>query len=184
MDDRIDLRQQQWAREMPDLDTVGMSILGRARLITLAARPAIEAVFARHGLDTADFDVLSTLLRSGAPHCLRPTELYQWLMITSGGLTARLTSLESRGLIERIADPRDGRSLLVRLSRKGLRKARAAIVEDMAVERELIAGLTAKEQASLSELLRKLTSAIEARGDGPVGASPVAKGARRSLSKR
>ena len=99
-DDRVGLRRRQWAVEMPGLDTSGMAILGRARVITLSARQAIEKVFDRHGLDTGDFDVLSTLLRSGPPYRLRPTELFRWLMITSGGLTARLARLEKRGLVE------------------------------------------------------------------------------------
>ena len=65
-DDHVGLRRRQWARELPDVDTRGMAVLGRARWITLAARPAIEAVFTRHGLDTGEYGVVSTLLRAGA----------------------------------------------------------------------------------------------------------------------
>ena len=65
---------------------VRLAVLGRARLITLAVRPEIEAVFARHGLDTGEFDTLATLLRAGPPYRLRPTELFSSLMISSGGL--------------------------------------------------------------------------------------------------
>ena len=163
-DDRIELRRRQWAVEMPGLDTSGMAILGRARVITLSVRPAIEKVFDSQGLDTADFDVLSTLLRSGPPYRLRPTELFRWLMITSGGLTARVSRLEKRGLVERVPDPADGRSLLVGLSADGLEKARAAIVEDMRTEAELLDGLSAKEQKALAELLRKLALSLESKG--------------------
>jgi DNA-binding MarR family transcriptional regulator len=162
-DDRIELRRKQWAKEMPDLDTTGMSILGRARVITLGVRPAIETVFERFDLDTGDFDVVSTLLRSGPPYRLRPTELFRWLMITSGGLSARLARLEKRGLVERIPDPADGRSLLVALTDKGLSKARAAIVEDMRTEAELLSGLSENERETLAELLRKLALSLEAK---------------------
>ncbi|HEV7372145.1 MarR family transcriptional regulator [Arenibaculum sp.] len=148
------------------MDTRGMAILGRARVITLGVRPAIEKVFERHGLDTGDFDVLSTLLRSGPPYRLRPTELFRWLMITSGGLTARVSRLEKRGLVERVPDPADGRSLLVGLSAAGREKARAAIVEDMRTEAELLDGLSAHEQEALAALLRKLASSLEAKGSG------------------
>lgn len=163
-DDRVGLRRRQWAVEMPGLDTSGMAILGRARVITLSARQAIEKVFDRHGLDTGDFDVLSTLLRSGPPYRLRPTELFRWLMITSGGLTARLARLEKRGLVERIADPSDGRSMLVGLSAEGLGKARAAVVEDMQTEADLLDGLSQDEQDALAELLGKLALSLEAKG--------------------
>lgn len=163
-DDRVELRRRQWAVEMPSLDTSGMAILGRARVITLSVRPAIEKVFDSHGLDTGDFDVLSTLLRSGPPYRLRPTELFRWLMITSGGLTARVSRLEKRGLVERVPDPADGRSLLVGLSADGLEKARATIVEDMRTEAELLDGLSAEEREALAELLRKLAVSLESKG--------------------
>src|SRR6218665_816216 len=117
--DHVEARRQQWAREAPDIDTVGMSILGRARWITLLARPSIEAVFAKHGVDSGEFDVLATLLRSGSPYRLRPTELYRSLMISSGGLTDRLSRLEKRGLIARVADPADARSRMVELTVDG-----------------------------------------------------------------
>lgn len=160
-DDHIETRRRQWAREMPDLDTAGMAVLGRARVITLNVRPAIERVFARYGLDTGECDVLFTLLRSGKPYRLRPTELFNSLMITSGGLTGRLTRLEKAGLIERVPDAADGRSMPVGLTAKGLKTARAAFVEDMQLEAELLRGLSKTEQATLAALLRKLARSLE-----------------------
>lgn len=160
-DDPIELRRRQWAREMPDLDTTGMAILGRARAITLGVRPIIERVFEKHDLDTGDFDVLSTLLRAGAPYRLRPTELFRWLMITSGGLTARLARLEKRGLVERVPDPADRRSLLVTLTQTGIEKARAAIFEDMRIEASLLDGLTEAERHTLADLLLKLALSLD-----------------------
>jgi DNA-binding MarR family transcriptional regulator len=164
LDDRVELRRKQWGTALPELDTFGMAILGRARVITLGVRPAIETVFADFGLDTADFDVLSTLLRSGPPYRLRPTELFRWLMITSGGLTGRLVSLEKRGLVERIPDPADGRSLLVSLTSEGLEKVRGAIIADMRTEKELLDGLSQEEQQALAQLLQKLALSLEVKG--------------------
>ncbi|MDD7973561.1 MarR family winged helix-turn-helix transcriptional regulator [Roseinatronobacter alkalisoli] len=162
--DRVGLRRRQWASERPEMDTTGMAIFGRARVITLGVRTEIEKVFDRFGLDTGDFDVLSTLLRAGPPYQLRPTELFRWLMITSGGLTARLARLEKRGLVVRIPDPMDGRSILVALTSEGQQKASAAIVEDMRIEAELLGGLSAEEKETLAALLRKLALSLEARG--------------------
>ncbi len=162
--DRIDDLRAAWARELPDLDTEGMAILGRARRITLASRPRIEAVFKDHGLDSGEFDVIATLRRSGPPYRLRPTELYQSLMISSGGLSDRLARLESQGLVVRKASEADARSLLVELTAKGRRVAEAAFREDMAVERELIAALSSADRKALAGLLSKLATAIEADG--------------------
>ncbi|MDU0339253.1 MarR family winged helix-turn-helix transcriptional regulator [Bosea rubneri] len=159
--DHVDRLRAQWARELPDLDTSPMAVIGRARRITLRLRPGIEAVFARHGLDAGEFDVISTLLRSGEPWQLTPTALYQTLMISSGGLTARLNRLEAAGLIRRREAQEDRRSLLVELTETGRAKAEAAFREDMALERRLLSGLDAAEQAELARLLTRLALSLE-----------------------
>lgn len=169
--DHIDRLRDQWTREMPDLDTAGMEILGRARRIVLTSRPPIEAVFARYGLDAGEFDVLSTLRRSGAPYALRPTELYRSLMISSGGLTDRLNRLVRSSMITRPPSPGDGRSLLVQLSDKGRTTVEAAFREDMAVEASMLTVLEDAERRTLADLLRKLALGMDAapeaeNGDG------------------
>lgn len=160
--DHVDRLRAQWLREMPEVDTSPMEIIGRARRITLALRPDIEAVFARHGLDAGEFDVLGSLRRSGPPYRLRPTELYKVLMISSGGLTDRLARLEARGLVRRIPSPEDRRSLMVELTPEGRAKAEAAFAEDMALELEMVSALTGKEREELARLLRKLAVSLEA----------------------
>jgi DNA-binding MarR family transcriptional regulator len=152
-----------WARERPDIDTEGMAILGRARRIVLASRAPIEAVFTRFDLDAGEFDVLASLRRSGAPFRLRPTELFQVLMISSGGLTDRLSRLERRGLIARIPCEEDRRSLIVELTETGRVLVEAAFEADMAVERGLLDGLSATERRDLAALLTKLAASIEAK---------------------
>ena len=164
--DHLAARIEQWRRELPDVDTTGMAILGRLRWITLQVRPSIEAVFARHGIDTGEFDVLSTLLRSGPPYRLRPTELYRSLMISSGGLTARLDRLGKRGLIQRTDAGKDKRSLPVELTEEGRALAQAAFREDMAVERELLSGLSEEETRDLAERLERLALHISTALDG------------------
>lgn len=164
--DHIDRLRAQWARELPDIDTCGMEVLGRARRIVLRSRPTIEAVFARHGMDAGEFDVLSTLRRSGPPYALRPTELYRSLMISSGGLTDRLNRLARAGMITRPPSPEDGRSLLVQLTDKGRAAAEAAFREDMGVEAAMLAVLDDAERKALADLLRKLALGMEASPDG------------------
>lgn len=169
--DHIDRLRAQWAREFPDIDTRGMEVLGRARRIVLRSRPPIEAVFAKHGLDAGEFDVLSTLRRSGTPYALRPTELYRSLMISSGGLTDRLNRLARSGMIIRPPSPEDGRSLLVQLTDKGRTTVEAAFREDMEVEAGMLAVLDDAERKALADLLRRLALAMEAsppaqNGDG------------------
>lgn len=154
--DHIDVRQEQWAQHAPHVDTRGMAIFGRMRQISLKVRPKIESMFSEHGIDSGEADVIFTLYRSGPPHMLRPTELYRWLMLSSGGMTHRLNRLEKSGLIERIADPHDKRSALVALTEKGRVLALEIFAQDMAYEKQALSALSTEEQQCLSALLRKL----------------------------
>lgn len=148
-------------RESPDVPLDGMEIFARARRLTILTRPAIEAVFERHLIDAGEFDVLATLRRAGPPFLLRPTELFQTLMISSGGLTDRLRRLAERGLILREASASDARSLIVKLTPKGRALIDKAFKEDMAVEREMLAPLSERERTDLAALLAKLLAALE-----------------------
>ena len=150
-------------RETPDIPLDGMEILSRASRLVRLSRKWIEPVFTRHDLDTGEFDVLATLRRSGVPYCQRPTELYQSLMITSGGLTDRLNRLEKKGFIKRIVSETDRRSALVQLTATGLKTINAAFVEDMAIEAELLSVLDDGERRQLATLLARLLSNIEQR---------------------
>lgn len=154
--DPVEVRRRQWAAELPDVDTSGMAILGRARWLTFQVRPAIEAVFAEFNLDTGEFDVIATLLRSGAPYRLRPTELFKALMISSGGLTDRLSRLEKAGLVARVPSETDARSLLVQLTPEGRKLAKDAFRRDMLVEAQMLEGLSEADREQLATLLARL----------------------------
>jgi len=185
-DDHVDRVHAQWKREMPQVDLDGSRIVERARRISLLSRPAIEAVFARHGIDTGEFDVLATLRRAGPPFALRPTELYRSLMISSGGLTDRLARLEARDLVRRRPSSGDGRSLLVELTAGGRACVEAAFIEDMAVENALVAALNAAERDQLARLLKRLAQHLEdteASESADVPASPPVAGKARGGSK-
>jgi DNA-binding MarR family transcriptional regulator len=158
--DPVDRALAQWAREMPGVETRGADVLNRARRVVLESRAAIEENFRRHGLDTGEFDVLATLRRSGAPYALTPTDLYRSLMISSGGLTARLDKLERAGLVRRRASGRDGRSTIVELTPSGRRRIEAAFRADMEIENRMVSVLTEAERAELVRLLRKLNQGV------------------------
>lgn len=150
-------------RETPDVPLDGMEILSRANRLVRLSRKWIEPVFARHDLDTGEFDVLATLRRSGAPYRQRPTELFQSLMITSGGLTDRLNRLEKKGFIERIVSETDRRSALVQLTAAGVKTINAAFAEDMNIEAGLLCALDAGERRQLATLLARLLDDLERR---------------------
>lgn len=158
--DGVDDRRAQWLAELPDVDTGGMAILGRARLIARAMQAPVEDVFKRYGIDRGEADLLFTLLRSGPPYRLRPTELFKSLMISSGGVTFRLNRLEKKGLISRREEATDRRSSLVELTSEGARIAQSAFEEDMRLEAEMLGSLNEDEKLVLSLLMKKLLDKI------------------------
>ncbi len=159
--DRVERLRGQWARELPDLDTSPMSILGRAYRLSNLVRPSIEATFAGFGLDRGEFDVIGTLRRAGPPYRLSPTELYRSLMISSGGLTHRLARLEKMGLIAREKSETDGRSLLVALTPDGRKRAEEAFRADMASELTFLEELPLEKREALADMLRELLVLVE-----------------------
>src|SRR5690606_38477611 len=137
----------------PDINTEGMAIFGRIYRIATRVAPHMDALFARHGLERGEFDVLATLQRSGPPYRLSPTALYTSLMVSSGGLTHRLKRLEAAGLITRVPSPDDGRSLIVALTEEGQQRTKAAFKEDMQLEASWLATLSVNERGELAALL-------------------------------
>lgn len=160
-EDHVDRLRRLWARELPDLNTEPMAILGRAFRLGNMVRPSIEATFAGFGLDRGEFDVISTLRRSGPPYRLTPTEMYALLMISSGGLTHRLDRLEKAGLVRREKSAKDGRSVQVALTEAGAVLAEQAFRTDMASELAFLEPLDEGEREMLAGLLRKLILGIE-----------------------
>ncbi|WP_440906375.1 MarR family winged helix-turn-helix transcriptional regulator (plasmid) [Catenovulum sp. SX2] len=111
-------------------------------------------------LQKADFGVLSALRRSGAPYCLTPTDLYQTMLFSSGGLTKVLTRVESLGLIERVENPDDKRSKMVQLTEKGKLLVEEIMPNLHAVERSSIK-LSADDLEKFDALLTSMLSYYE-----------------------
>jgi DNA-binding MarR family transcriptional regulator len=158
--DLVDQLITLWSAAMPDVDTRGLSVLGRARRVTQRAQLAAEPILAQHGIDGGGYDVLATLRAEPPPHRMRPTELYRALGISSGGLTARLNKLEVARMIRRPAASNDKRSVFVELSPKGRGLIEQAFRAEMTLQAGLLAGLADKEQWVLSTLLKKLEATM------------------------
>lgn len=151
----------QWRRERPDVDVSGMALIGRVSRLERAIAPRLAEVFAEHGLEAWEFDMLATLRRSGRPFQLTAGQLVSSMMITSGAVTNRIDRLESRGLIRRERDPHDGRVVLVTLTEAGLAKIDAAVPDHAENELRMISALEPEERATLIALLSKLQHSLE-----------------------
>ena len=108
-----------------------------------------------------EFGVLFNLRLAGPPYKMTPTQLHNRLLITSGGLTGRIDGLERRGLVCRLPDPEDRRSILVELTERGLEHFEGVVHTHLRIMERLTEGLTLEEQDCLAGLLRKLLFDIE-----------------------
>lgn len=133
-----------------------MAVIGRISRLELMVRPLLARVFARHGVEAWEFDVLATLRRHGPPFQLTAGDLMGTMMITSGAVTNRIDRLERRGLITRERHPTDGRIVLVALTESGLELVDRAVPDHAANEHNLITILDPDEQQTLIDLLRNL----------------------------
>jgi DNA-binding MarR family transcriptional regulator len=169
---------EQWEREAPEIDRSPMGVVGRISRLAQLLQVEVEPVFAAHGVNGGEFDVLASLRRSGTPYRLTPTELSRALMVTSGGMTKRLAALEDRGLIRREPDPDDRRSTTVTLTDDGKALVDAILPEHVANELRLLGGLSDEQRAGLADLLEALAVSL---GDGADSGKPTTASARRRL---
>lgn len=114
------------AQNWPDADTAVNRLVNRLfRLHDLILEDSAKEM-ARFDISPVEFTVLSSLRKLAPPHEMRPSELYNAMLVTSGGMTKILKSLDARKLVERIPDPNDGRGIRVRLTATG-----AALIEEV-----------------------------------------------------
>ena len=159
--DAVDKILAQWQSEIPALEAEHMVLIGRLKRCAALLTPKLEQVFSQYGLGSGTFDVLATLRRSGHPYCLTPTELFSALMVTSGTMTTRLKNLETRGLIARLPNPHDARSLLVQLTPPGKELIEKALFPHVANEKQLLAALPPQVRTRLEADLKVLLQVLE-----------------------
>ncbi|HEY9100120.1 MAG TPA: MarR family transcriptional regulator [Thiobacillus sp.] len=163
--DAVDRILEQWQRERPDLDVSPMGTIGRIKRCAVLLQRKLDEVFDQFDMTGWEFDVLATLRRSGAPYSLAPTTLFSTLMITSGTMTHRLKGLETRGLVQRLLNPDDARSVLVQLTPKGLALIDRVVDAHVENEHKLLSSLKPADLAALQTQLSKLLSVLEPAQD-------------------
>ncbi|MCA5892910.1 MarR family winged helix-turn-helix transcriptional regulator [Isoptericola sp. NEAU-Y5] len=152
--DEVDRIVTAWRRERPDLDVEPLTVFSRVSRLARHLDRARRGAFARHALETWEFDVLSALRRSGEPYRLSPGVLVAQTLVTSGTMTNRIDRLEQRGLVERHRSPDDRRGVLVQLTGAGRQRVDAAMSDLLDVEAHVLDALPPAVRPQLADLLR------------------------------
>jgi len=125
-------------------------------LVNRSDRPYLD-----YDLTFAQFDVLVTLARAEGSS-LTCSEIAERTLITKGGITGLLDRLEARGLVKRMPSPEDRRSVLVRLSAKGVDLFRKLYPQQVQCTRSPFeAAFNSGEMEQFRTLLRRLVAALE-----------------------
>ncbi|AFI85688.1 MarR family winged helix-turn-helix transcriptional regulator [Methylophaga nitratireducenticrescens] len=119
-----------------------------------------KIVMEQFNLSVGEFDALASLRLQGAPYEQTPSNICQANMVSSGGLTKVLNSLEKNGLINRRQCADDQRSRLVKLTDKGKKLIDEALeIVLTRHEKQLSDALSSDERETLNKLLMKLNQA-------------------------
>lgn len=163
--DHVDGVIAQWHDRRPGSDVSPMAIFMRVFRLSKYLNRSIATVFRTHGLHDGEFDLLATLYRAGKPEGLTPNALRHAVVLSSGAMTNRLDRLEAAGLIQRVANPADRRSLLIRLSDEGQAVLLGCLDEYLAILHRAQAPLDQEQKRALTDGLRALLLALEEQGD-------------------
>jgi DNA-binding MarR family transcriptional regulator len=109
----------------------------------------------------ATFDMAQTVLNclaiiDGADVPLTPSDIGERMLVSSATMTSTLDQLEYRGLVRRMPNPDDRRSMLVEITAEGKAVADRLLPGIRKIEQSVLSGLTATERATLLKLLGKV----------------------------
>jgi DNA-binding MarR family transcriptional regulator len=170
--DEVERIVEAWGRERPDLDLGPLEVLSRVGRLARHLDIARTTAFGAQDLQPWEFDVLACLRRAGPPFTLSAGRLMRETLVSSGTMTNRIDRLAQRGLVERLRDPQDRRSVLVALTDEGRARADGAITDLLDRERPLLQSLTAEQQELLADLLRRLLTPLDDERRGPPRSTP------------
>lgn len=120
-----------------------------------AVQKRAEKSIADTGLCFTDFRILEILEHKGS---LPVNTVGARTNLTSGSATTAIDRLQTRGLVERVTDPDDGRARIVRLTDNGTQLIGKVFAKHAKTMERTAAGLSLRERSELIGFLKKLGS--------------------------
>ncbi|MGH4033573.1 MarR family winged helix-turn-helix transcriptional regulator [Actinomycetota bacterium Odt1-20B] len=164
MSDAVDAIISQWVEERAEVEDNlwPVQLFGRIQRLAVIVEKTVKATARQHGLDVGEFDVLTTLQRSGPPYALTAGTFLKASMVSSGTITNRIDKMEAKGLVERVRDGKDRRTVKIRLTEHGHEVTRALFTDHLANYARLLADVDRDLVEKSADALRPV---LEALGD-------------------
>jgi DNA-binding MarR family transcriptional regulator len=159
--DHIDAFLDGLEDRLPGLDLEVEGIVDRINGLSRRINRMLDDTLAEQGLSHGEWRLLGKLACCPPPYRQSPGELASSIDLSSGAMTNRLDRLEQAGLIRRLPDPVDRRSIQVELTELGQDRYRASVAAQAAKEAIVAAALGPEEQRELNALLRRLMIEFE-----------------------
>ena len=160
--DSVDRLNEDLALEYPGIDPAVEGIVTRIHRLSKYIKRSLGETAAAIGLTVEDWDILSTLSCLEGERTMSPGQLSEKAQLSSGAMTSRLDRLERSGMIRRLPDPNDRRSVQVQLTDIAKDVWERAVDLQAAKEKMFAQPLTADEKETLNILLRKMMLSFEA----------------------
>ncbi|WED28948.1 MarR family transcriptional regulator [Vibrio sp. DW001] len=159
VDDFISLMKENWPTAFQSL----YPLFPRIRRIEEHINADKASIMACYGLYSSDFDLLTALRRSNkaAPYELMPTEICEYMLFSSGGLTKVMNRLEKKAFITRVESNHDKRIKMVRLTVEGEQLIEEVVEQFQDLHTTYLDGFKQEDVEQLDFLVRKLLNNIE-----------------------
>ncbi len=157
LDEQIAAYQREFRDLDPQVEKV-VSALGRLnRRMNVAYGRQVAAL----DISNAEWEVLKTLVLSGAPYRLGPGDLAKRLGLTPAAMTHRIDRMAAEGLVTRDRDESNRVRVIVELTDEGRAKWLEAMRMATDFEQDLLQDLSGEERGVLGEMLIRLLRRVE-----------------------
>lgn len=162
--DEVDDVVASWSRQRPDFDVEPLEIFSRLLRINRHFAKVRRAIYAKHGLETWEFEMLAALRRAPS-HTLTAGQLMKDTFVSSGTITNRIDRMQASGLVSRKSSASDGRIVQVCATAKGVQAVDLAMRNTLDLERQVLAEVGDEYTQPAAEYLRAILAALKERSE-------------------
>lgn len=112
-------------------------------------------------LSFIEYSTLRVIDMGGPPYQMAPSRIAELLVRTTGGMTKIVDRLEKRGLVERVRDELDRRSVLVALTEDGKTMCRKASSAYLVGRKRVLTHLSREDVSAINAHLDMVLEAFE-----------------------